>query len=180
MSVNRCSTDCACGFWSFHHEGSIPVGASSLMTLDYYLDLIGDTRDRSNSGHNYGYGYRDDLQGEVAFWYDPSGGFANFDAGPGYERRVMWEYESIPEADRYRWRKLECPFCNRIYAGWYRLQPHGGIRSDYELYDTSYFHAFSDEPCRKDDERLREWTVAEVRRMVFYWKITYKSKKATL
>ncbi len=174
MSVNRCSTDCACGFWSFQHEGSIPVGDSSLMTLDYYLDLIGDTRDRSNYGHRYGYGYRDDLTGKVYGWYHPNGGFASYDAGPEYEKRLMWEYESIPEEARYRWRKLKCPFCNRLYAGWYRLQPHGYTRNNYELYDTSYFHAFNDEPDLKDDVWVLEWTVTEVKLMVEQWKTDHK------
>jgi len=173
MSVNQCSTDCRCGFWSFLHEpdGDVLIGDKSLLTIDEYLTAIGSTRDRTNSGHRFGYGYRNELNGEVYGWYNKQGCYASFDAGPGYEKRLLWTYEPIPEADRYRWRQLTCPFCNRTYAGWYRLQPHGLKRNGYELYDLSFWWGFSDEPDRRDECWLREWTVDEVRLMLSRWKL---------
>lgn len=52
MSVNRCTTNCRCGFWSFHHEpdGEVAIGDESLLTIEAYLSAIGSRRSPDNGG----------------------------------------------------------------------------------------------------------------------------------
>lgn len=50
---------------------------------------------------------------------------------------------------RARFQQLLCPICGRVYAGWVAekiMRP-----GEYELFDSSFFYAFNDEPSEKDE-----------------------------
>ena len=174
MSVNCCSVECRCGFWSFTHEpdGDVAMGDESLLPIGEYLSLVGSHRSPDNYGHKYGYGYRDDLCGPVYWWDGPNGCGANYDAGPQYTKRLLYTYQPIPEQARYRWRKVQCPVCMVTYAGWYVLQPHGSELSRYTIYDTSFWWAFNDEPDERDLQDQVKWDTATFREMLRQWHVS--------
>lgn len=158
MSRNRCDVRCECGWYSFG-GAVLPFGDPDLMTGSRYAALV-ETRYSPDPG----IGFRDDLCGRVFYsWYSPDGnGVASFDCGRGYEKRLSARYAVVPEEDRYRWAKLQCPICRRLYAGWFVLQPwvvEGRVPGEprYELVDTSFFWAFNDEPSDRDEAQLVEW-----------------------
>jgi hypothetical protein len=98
-----------------------------------------------------GYGYRDDLVGAVLRYPPPK------DYQGGVVREVLWEYVHLPKTEWYRWRRIHCPLCGRQYAGWYRRVPDRRYPdgtfgpSCLELYDTSFYHSFDDEPAAEDE-----------------------------
>lgn len=164
MSRNRGTTGCACGFWNFavHGDALAPTDAT-LMTGEEYQRLIGS---RYEPGGHY---FRDDLNGTVFYiWESPNGmGHASHHRD-GWERRISARYSSVPESERYRWAKLTCPLCLRVYVGWFVKQPwiveptpdfdDSMYREQYEVVDLSYFSTFNDEPGDDDIRDVFEWT----------------------
>jgi len=170
MSRNRCSTSCECGFWSFQRgtDNEVPVNDPGLMTQAEYLKAIGweNCPYNENGGRSAcaGWSFRDDLNGKTfPAWRSKNGmGWTNASIpcggaeGWNYEPQV---YGDVPPDQRYRYRKVTCPLCRRSFVGWYVQQPK--IDDDdrcYEIYDTSFWHAFNDEPSDKDEEGVINWT----------------------
>lgn len=86
--------------------------------------------------------------------YDPS--------GYGYPETREFHLR-VPEEDRYRMAKLQCPVCFRLYAGWFVQDPwavktDSGLGPGYECYDTSFFWSYNDEPSLRDEEGALVWT----------------------
>ena len=160
MSRNRCSTACACGFLDLRDTaGAVAPDVDGLLTWDGYFEAIGWRGSRDNLGYGCGHGFRADRNGaESPLWRRKDGmGSTNarHHAEPldefGY---VPFVYCRIPEEQRYRLRKVTCPVCRRVYAGWYVMQPRY-VRPYveplvYELYDTSYWSTYNDEPGDDD------------------------------
>jgi hypothetical protein len=188
MSRNRSSTACECGLWSFRTEAVVPAVDPLLLTESAYFDAAGFPLDHRWRRGNvwmrdgvqvgdpfWGYGYREDLAGP---WYmyrvpgDPSGGSSSHHRHPYTERVLIAMYDSVPPEDRYRFRKLQCVFCRRLYAGYYLRQPQQIDRErTYELYDTSFFHAFNDEPSDEDLREMREWTPEKLAALAARWNL---------
>lgn len=179
MSRNRCSTDCYCGLWSFQTESFFPPGDPSLLTEQQYLDAIGfeDCPYRL-----IGHGYDARLVGEHFSWElrDENGKLVGYSSNVrvGYTRVLSGAYLDVPPEDRYRFRKLECVFCRRLYVGWYRQDPVNVLLAGkydwadlpgFRLYDTSFFHAFNDEPSKEDLTNMREWTPAKLAALAKRW-----------
>lgn len=77
---------------------------------------------------------------------------------PGAVRELAWTYAVPNRRDRYRWKRIQCPLCRRLYAGWYVMQPAFLELPRYELYDTSYWHSGNDEPAPEDEAGAIQWT----------------------
>ena len=157
MSRNRNETRCACGLWDFASDhGTAAINDPTLLTSDEYWSPHFRAFDR-------GYGFRENCHGNVYHWVQRRDGrvvsICNSPV-PGWDRELAWTYAVPSKRDRYRWRRLECPLCRRIFAGWYVQQPASLHPPVYELYDTSYFHAQNDEPAPEDIANLIEWTPA--------------------
>lgn len=127
MSRNRTTIKCDCGLWSFQTERRLPQDAPGLLRIQEYFHVIGRSIWDDNSGRGWGYGFNSHLDGDPAFAY-------------------------VDPEKRYRWRKVECPFCRVVYAGWYCAETC--LRAEtpwsYVLYDTSYWSTFDDEPGPAD------------------------------
>lgn len=166
MSRNRCSTLCECGFWDFND--AVPVGDSSLMTQREYFKAIGweDCPYHENAGNSRsgGWGFRDDLNGKTfPAWRSKDGMSWTNAVYPRDPERWIYEpqtYASVPPDQRYRYRKIECPICRRRYVGWFVQQPKmvGGDSPVFEIYDTSFWDAYNDEPSDKDREGVINWS----------------------
>jgi len=168
MSRNRTSTVCRCG-WALGDD--LPFGDARLMTEERYLKEI----DWENNPYQpHGYGFRDDLIGPIYWWKSANGKSGASYPIPGYVRELSFEYFPVPGSDRYRYAQIECPICLRLYVGWYVHAPWTRYRDGtedrhYELYDTSFYWAFNDEPDEKDVENLRELTADEIRAALSDW-----------
>lgn len=185
MSRNRSTTQCDCGLWAFQTERILPLDEILLLTQEAYFDVIDLPKDhpwRSGNGSYgpWGYGYAERLHGSH-FMYHPPGNkraCASHRHGVYTEARLVADYKPVPEADRYRYRRLECVFCGRTYAGWYRRDPVNDLdvqpdapledRPHYELYDTSFFWAFNDEPAEKDGPK-RTWSAQKLAALAKRW-----------
>jgi hypothetical protein len=102
-------------------------------------------------------------------------GFASHKHGEYTEQVLVAQYDRVPEEDRYRFRKLRCVLCKVLYVGWYIRQPQKVDAEDvlkYDLYDTSYFHAFNDEPSDEDLREKREWTPQKLEALARRWNET--------
>lgn len=175
MSRNRCDSSCQCGFWSFDGEREVPESAEGLMTYEAYLGKLGVSPSDAWRDNNYrwGYGYRDDLHGYTSWRYLRPGASPN-SASWTNGRHVMpagstilctYTTEPVPHDRRYRIRHLQCPLCLSKFAGWYRARPpevethaDGTVTRQavtYELYDTSFWRSFNDEPCNEDGPKRR-------------------------
>lgn len=161
MSRNRCNRSCDCGLWHFQTEQSIPQLADGLLTIAEYLGGAlwrANAKEDDNGGFGYGYGFREDLDGQTFYtWVSPDGtSRANY-AVDGFEKRLSAVYWSVDPEQRYRWRKVVCPFCCVAYAGWYRAEPRSKDDGPwfYELYDTSYWSSFNDEPGEEEKAARR-------------------------
>jgi hypothetical protein len=196
MSRNRCDSSCQCRFWSFDDERELPEGSEGLMTFEAYLRKTG-MKDgdpwMNNSGHGWGYGYRDDLHGYRSHQYLRSGetnpnnrSWTNGPLPPGAIILAEHINEPVPEEKRYMVRYLECPLCQAKFAGWYRAQVgevtrhrDGRVETKpitYELYDTSYWHSFNDEPASDGSDRAKRSITPEVVRDAL---AAYFSKEST-
>lgn len=166
MSRNRSNTACVCRFWALV-PNRVPKDAPSLLTADAYFAAIG-WPDSPYKESSRGYGFEDRNNGVSVFGYETEDGMGSSNCpNPRYPKKVLWaRYAEVPEADRYRFRKLQCAVCRRLYVGWYVLQPwvlegQWWSISDgpvYSLYDTSYWYAFNDEPHAKDEADAIDWT----------------------
>jgi hypothetical protein len=195
VSRNRSSTTCECGLWSFQTEREIPIDDPTLLTEAAYFDAIGFAADHPWRRGNrwmrdgremgepcWGYGYRADLEGPVFMYVKPGTpvdqrgyGFASHKHGEYTEQVLVAQYDRVPEEDRYRFRKLRCVLCKVLYVGWYIRQPQKVDAEDvlkYDLYDTSYFHAFNDEPSDEDLREKREWTPQKLEALARRWNET--------
>jgi len=140
------------------------------MTEDQYLKAI-NWEKCPYSPH--GYGFRNDLAGPIYWWRGPNGSGANYPIA-GYRRELSCEYLPVPDSDHYRFAKVECPICLRLYSGWYVHAPWTRYRDGtedrhYELYDTSFYWAFNDEPAERDIENLREFTTPQIKEALSAW-----------
>ena len=167
MSRYRTSTVCKCG-WNL--GGDLPFGDASLMTEEQYIEEI-DWEDCPYSPH--GYGFRDDLVGPTYWWHGPNHSGASYPV-PGHTRELLVEYLPVPGSDHYRYAKIECPICLRLYVGWYVHAPWTRYKDGtedrwYEFYDTSFYWAFNDEPDERDVENLRELTADEIKAALSDW-----------
>lgn len=178
MSRNRGSTECDCGLWRFQTETPRSVDDGSLLTADQYLAAIGWTecpylgRHTKRGSEADGYGYESRLVGERHYWYSADGrGGASYPHPDYPERRLVARYVDVPPEARYRYRRLECPFCRRQYVGWYARHPHNELTEApaYELYDTSFWHSFNDEPADEDVANVREWTPEKLAALARRW-----------
>lgn len=128
MSRNRCTTDCACGLWSFQTERFFAPGDPSLLTEEAYFQAIGwpDCPYRPSADPEHaakGYGYRADLVGDCYRYLDPAEAGqkyrgSSFGGGPHgrfTEPELACRYLDVPPEDRYRYRRLDCVFCCRPY-----------------------------------------------------------------
>ena len=123
----------------------------------------------------HGYGFRDDLVGSQYWWHSPHSTSRSSYPRPGYRRELAWEWLPIPKLDRYRFAKIECPICLLVYVGWYchstwtRYADGTEDQRYYELYDTSFYWAFNDEPGEKDIANLREFTPEQIKAALTAW-----------
>lgn len=172
MSSNRCETSCECGFWSWHDQRYVSPSAPGLMTNDQYMDDIGVKKDhpyRNNYGHGNGYGYREDWEGTLdTWWRSPDGTCSSSYPQPGYTPDHKEPRRPVAPQDQYRFMKLECAVCHRLYVGWYRQQP-SRVAPVYELYDTSFYYAFNDEPSNLDLHLLVDWKPDEIAHVLACW-----------
>lgn len=177
MSRNRCDTECSCGFWKFQDVRTLPIDDGLLMTEDEYLRAIDwvDCPYRNNLGLGWSeHRYR---EREDFYMYDsPEGNCSTTSPRPGWKPRLIARYEPVPHSLRFRFRKLECPICRRLYAGWYVRQPHVIEPTPeppvYELSDTSFYYAFNDEPSDRDEENVIRWTPEEIVGALRAWRNT--------
>jgi len=183
MSRNRSETRCQCVFWYFEYEQTLSPDDAGLMTPAEYAEKIGI---RPEYRRDCGYGYRDDLHGHKSWKYRIPGnaylndGWTNSRDLIPRDAIVVTEYEiqPVPPDERYRMRHLQCPLCFAQYVGWYRAFPPETAKSaegtitrrpvTYELYDTSFWLAFNDEPCPEDGPQ-RPITSAVVRDALMAW-----------
>lgn len=148
MSRNRNSTECACDLWDLATAaGTAAVDDSALLTQEQWWPKC---------PYEMGWGYRKDLAGSVYGWR--KGSQSSNAPFPGATRELWWTYNVPAAADRYRWKRIQCPLCQRHYAGWYVRQPASLDPPVYALYDTSFWHAKNDEPAEEDLADLIEWT----------------------
>jgi hypothetical protein len=172
VSRNRLSTSCDCGFWDLHKapHSEVLVGDPSLMTQKEYFKAIDwencPYHEDGGESAAAGYGYDASSDGMVSVvWRHPRGNSVHGTAGSFESPGPEWKcdethYTSVAFTDRYRYRKVDCPVCRRQYVGWYVQQPQriGGDSPTFELYDTSYWYSFNDEPGAKDRVGVIEWT----------------------
>ena len=161
MSRNICETTCPeCQIWDFQKW---PIDGIELITIGAYLESIGweDCPYRNEVG----YGFRQ--PDSWSWWRAESGAGTNtFSTAESWIRegvkvvRIRYTYKPISSDDQYRWAKLQCPMCLTLYAGWFVAKP-GQLTpvetpTTYEIYDLSYWHAFNDEPSKRDIADRRE------------------------
>ncbi len=169
MSRNRSQVSCACGYWSFARsaDAEVPVDDPGLLTQRQYFQAIDweDCPYHEGAGPSAsgGWGFRNDLDGHTfPAWRSKDGnGWTNAVHSP--EPRSNWiaepqVFSHVPPEARYRYRKVTCPICRRRYAGWYVQQPKCGEPAVYEIYDTSYWYAYNDEPSERDEQGVLHWT----------------------
>lgn len=178
MSRNRCRTECECGFWSFSTESELPIDSPGMLTGTEYLAAI----DWSDCRYSVeGYGYRADMDGREDWWWRSPDGMGATSAvycdRPGWVRTLSARYGSVAQGDRYRFRHLICPLCGRQYAGWYVQNPsaiagsaagESWSKPKWELYDSSFWSAYNDEPADADGP-TREINPDVVRAAVEAW-----------
>lgn len=192
MSRNRGTIDCACGLWAFQTERFFPPGDSSLLTPERYLAEIGWALcpyigpKKVIGSEADGYGYRADLVGDRYRYLDPAEAGqehrgSSFGGGPHgrfTEPELACRYLDVPPEDRYRYRRLDCVFCRRLYVGWYRQDPVDVLAvgvydwaelPGFRLYDTSHWHSFNDEPGKEDLRNVREWTPEKLAALAKRW-----------
>lgn len=187
MSRNRCETACACGVMNLRDLPQATLDARSPSAGELYTA----ERLRPGSYLPWGYSFRDDLNGAVSpMWayYTKDGKFAGGSNSDRYSRdaeerghTVVYEpshYDDVPVHLRYRWGRIQCPLCLREYIGWYVRQPYlvSGPMAEqrldddpghpvYQLYDTSFFYSFNDEPIERDLEGVRSVDQGEMIRL---------------
>lgn len=174
MSRNRASSSCECGFWNFKNTpvDNLSINDPSLRTWEQYRDDI-DWKDTyapyylTEQYRSQG-PYQTRLEGESYWWRSPDGtGGASFPRD-GYRKILFNLRASVSENERYRFCKIECSICRRLYVGHYVQQPYtiGGemLTSNileprcYELHDTSFYYAYNDKPSDRDVVNLIHWT----------------------
>lgn len=168
MSRNRGNTACSCGFWGLL-PARVPMGDASLLTEEAYFAAIGCSDSPLKDGGLRGmYYFNGRNSGAVVYGYETKDGMGSSNyPSPQHPVKVLWaRYAEVPEADRIRFRKLQCAVCRRLYVGWYVLQPwviegqwfktYDGPM--YELFDSSYWYAFNDEPHEKDEADALDWS----------------------
>lgn len=163
MSRNRTTTTCSCGFWDFRRQPEQSSRLPGDPALVSWLQLCVQRGWELRPERQPGWGFREDLQGAVHSWFRSPDGTSLGPQGDGRTVRVETRWGHVPPEDRYRFARVDCGVCHRRYAGWYVLQPRQvPPRADdppaYEIYDTSYWHSFNDEPCRDDLDGAVDWS----------------------
>lgn len=131
MSRNRCKTWCVCGsdFGDDPGLAKITVGDACLRTWEQYL---ADTEFPRSLVRPFG-----------PYRYQNEGAWLSLD-NSSIEVRT-----AVPTDEQYRFVHIRCRTCFRHYLGWYVQQPTFAERF-YEIFDTSFYWSFDDEPSELD------------------------------